>query len=287
MMVDVKVIEDIAGMRSYVSGIKARGDTIGLVPTMGYLHEGHLSLMRKARELTDHVVISIFVNPTQFGPNEDLDRYPRNFERDLDLASSVGVECIFHPRSQDIYPKGYATYIHVEGLSSVLCGVSRPTHFRGVATVVAKLFNIVEPDIAVFGEKDYQQLVIIRRMVADLNMKVKIVGYPIVREKDGLAMSSRNRYLSQQERKKATVLSRALKRAEDMFNNGERDASAIREALVEMIMGEDGCNIDYVEIVDADYLSRLRTIDRKAVIALAVNIGKARLIDNTILDPSL
>ncbi|MCD6280252.1 MAG: pantoate--beta-alanine ligase [Deltaproteobacteria bacterium] len=283
----MKVIEDIAGMRSYVSGIKARGDTIGLVPTMGYLHEGHLSLMRKARELTDHVVISIFVNPTQFGPNEDLDRYPRDFERDLDLASSVGVECIFHPRSQDIYPKGYATYIHVEGLSSVLCGVSRPTHFRGVATVVAKLFNIVEPDIAVFGEKDYQQLVIIRRMVADLNMKVKIVGYPIVREKDGLAMSSRNRYLSQQERKKATVLSRALKRAEDMFNNGERDASAIREALVEMIMGEDGCNIDYVEIVDADYLSRLRTIDRKAVIALAVNIGKARLIDNTILDPSL
>ena len=287
MMVDVKVIEDIAGMRSYVSGIKARGDTIGLVPTMGYLHEGHLSLMRKARELTDHVVISIFVNPTQFGPNEDLDRYPRDFERDLDLASSVGVECIFHPRSQDIYPKGYATYIHVEGLSSVLCGVSRPTHFRGVATVVAKLFNIVEPDIAVFGEKDYQQLVIIRRMVADLSMKVKIVGYPIVREKDGLAMSSRNRYLSQQERKKATVLSRALKRAEDMFNNGERDASAIREALVEMIMGEDGCNIDYVEIVDADDLSRLRTIDRKAVIALAVNIGKARLIDNTILDPSL
>ena len=287
MMVDVKVIEDIAGMRSYVSGIKARGDTVGLVPTMGYLHEGHLSLMRKAGELSDHVVISIFVNPTQFGPNEDLDRYPRDFERDLDLASSVGVECIFHPRSQDIYPKGYATYIHVEGLSSVLCGVSRPTHFRGVATVVAKLFNIVEPDIAVFGEKDYQQLVIIRRMVADLNMKVKIVGYPIVREKDGLAMSSRNRYLSQQERKKATVLSRALKRAEDMFYNGERDASAIREALVEMIMGEDGCNIDYVEIVDADYLSRLRTIDRKAVIALAVNIGKARLIDNTIIDPSL
>ena len=286
-MVDVKVIEDIAGMRSYVSGIKARGDTIGLVPTMGYLHEGHLSLMRKAGELTDHVVISIFVNPTQFGPNEDLDRYPRNFERDLDLASSVGVECIFHPRSQDIYPKGYATYIHVEGLSSVLCGVSRPTHFRGVATVVAKLFNIVEPDIAVFGEKDYQQLVIIRRMVADLNMKVKIVGHPIVREKDGLAMSSRNRYLSQQERKKATVLSRALKRAEDMFNNGERDVSAIRDALVKMIMGEDDCNIDYVEIVDADDLSRLRTIDRKAVIALAVNIGKARLIDNTILDPSL
>lgn len=287
MMVDVKVIEDIAGMRSYVSGIKARGDTIGLVPTMGYLHEGHLSLMRKARELSDHVVISIFVNPTQFGPNEDLDRYPRDFERDLDLASSVGVECIFHPRSQDIYPKGYATYIHVEGLSSVLCGVSRPTHFRGVATVVAKLFNIVEPDIAVFGEKDYQQLVIIRRMVADLNMKVKIVGHPIVREKDGLAMSSRNRYLSQQERKKATVLSRALKRAEDMFNNGERDVSAIRDALVKMIMGEDDCNIDYVEIVDADDLSRLRTIDRKAVIALAVNIGKARLIDNTILDPSL
>ncbi len=286
-MVDVKVIEDIAGMRSYVSGIKARGDTIGLVPTMGYLHEGHLSLMRKARELSDHVVISIFVNPTQFGPNEDLDRYPRDFERDLDLASSVGVECIFHPRSQDIYPKGYATYIHVEGLSSVLCGVSRPTHFRGVATVVAKLFNIVEPDIAVFGEKDYQQLVIIRRMVADLNMKVKIVGHPIVREKDGLAMSSRNRYLSQQERKKATVLSRALKRAEDMFNNGERDVSAIRDALVKMIMGEDDCNIDYVEIVDADDLSRLRTIDRKAVIALAVNIGKARLIDNTILDPSL
>ena len=287
MMVDVKVIEDIAGMRSYVSGIKARGDTIGLVPTMGYLHEGHLSLMRKARELSDHVVISIFVNPTQFGPNEDLDRYPRDFERDMDLASSVGVECIFHPRSQDIYPKGYATYIHVEGLSSVLCGVSRPTHFRGVATVVAKLFNIVEPDIAVFGEKDYQQLVIIRRMVADLNMKVKIVGHPIVREKDGLAMSSRNRYLSQQERKKATVLSRALKRAEDMFNNGERDVSAIRDALVKMIMGEDDCNIDYVEIVDADDLSRLRTIDRKAVIALAVNIGKARLIDNTILDPSL
>ncbi len=282
----MKVIDDIAGIRSYVSAIKARGETIGLVPTMGYLHDGHLNLMRMARKLSDHVVISIFVNPTQFGPNEDLDRYPRDFERDMMLASSVGVECIFHPRPEEIYPDGYATYISVEGLSNVLCGVSRPTHFRGVATVVAKLFNIVEPDIAVFGEKDYQQLVIIKRMVDDLNMKVKVVSHPIVREKDGLAMSSRNRYLSAQERKRATVLNRALKRAEQMFRQGERDVYRIKNILTDMIMQEHGCNIDYIEVVDANSLSRLQTIERRAVVALAVKIGKARLIDNIILDPT-
>ncbi len=276
----MQILKTIAEMREYVSEIKATGGKIGFVPTMGYLHKGHLDLMVKAREYTPHVVVSIFVNPTQFAPNEDLDKYPRDFERDEELCRETGVECIFYPTPAVMYPEGYSTYITVEGLSSGLCGVSRPTHFRGVATVVAKLFNIVEPDFSVFGEKDYQQLAIIKRMVRDLNMKVEVIGYPTVREKDGLAMSSRNAYLSPEERDIAPVLNRSLKHALSLFRKGETNAKTIKEEVAAMIDAAPGCIIDYVEIVDGVSLAPVERITDDAVMAIAVKLGKTRLIDN-------
>jgi pantoate--beta-alanine ligase len=274
------ILKTISEMRDYVSGIKTAGEKIGFVPTMGYLHEGHLDLMRKAKEFTSHVVVSIFVNPTQFGPNEDLAKYPRDFERDEELCREVGVECIFYPGPSEIYPDGYATYITVEGLSKGLCGVSRPTHFRGVATVVAKLFNIVEPDFSVFGEKDYQQLAVIKCMVKDLNMKVEVIGYQTVREVDGLAMSSRNAYLSPEERKTAPVLNRSLKHAVTLFRKGERDAKTIRNEVISMIEAAPGCIIDYVEIIDGVSLAPMDVIIPGTVMAIAVKLGRTRLIDN-------
>jgi len=276
----MQILKTIAEMKDYVSGIKASGGKIGFVPTMGYLHKGHLDLMVKAREYTPQVVVSIFVNPTQFAPNEDLDKYPRDFERDEELCRETGVECIFYPTPAVMYPDGYSTYITVEGLSSGLCGVSRPTHFRGVATVVAKLFNIVEPDFSVFGEKDYQQLAVIKRMVRDLNMKVEIIGYPTVREKDGLAMSSRNAYLSPEERDVAPVLNRSLKHALSLFRNGETSAKKVKKEVSEMIEDAPGCIIDYVEIVDGISLAPVERVTDDAVMALAVKLGKTRLIDN-------
>ncbi len=274
------ILKTIAEMKEYVSDIKAGGGKIGFVPTMGYLHKGHLDLVVKAREYTPHVVVSIFVNPTQFAPNEDLDKYPRDFERDEQLCRETGVECIFYPKPSEIYPEGYSTYITVEGLSGGLCGVSRPTHFRGVATVVAKLFNIVEPDFSVFGEKDYQQLAVIKRMVRDLNMKVEIIGYPTVREKDGLAMSSRNAYLSPEERAIAPVLNRSLKHALTLFRKGETNAKKVKKLVSEMIEAAPGCIMDYVEIVDGASLAPVERITDDAVMALAVKLGKTRLIDN-------
>jgi pantoate--beta-alanine ligase len=274
------IIKTIPDMRAYVSSIKSSGGKIGFVPTMGYLHKGHLDLMRKAKEYASHVIASIFVNPTQFGPNEDLAKYPRDFQRDEELCTEVGVECIFFPEPPEIYPDGYATYITVEGLSTGLCGVSRPTHFRGVATVVAKLFNIVEPDFAVFGEKDYQQLAVIKHMVKDLDMRVEVIGYPTVREADGLAMSSRNAYLSPEEREIAPVLNRSLRHALSLFRKGETNAKTIKEEVVSMIEAATGCIIDYVEIVDGGSLVPVETVTESTVMAVAVKLGRTRLIDN-------
>ncbi|HQG30746.1 MAG TPA: pantoate--beta-alanine ligase [Deltaproteobacteria bacterium] len=279
----MEIIKDVKAMKAYVKAIKTKGETICLVPTMGYLHEGHLDLMRMGRPLADHLIISIFVNPTQFGAGEDLDKYPRDLPRDTRLAESVGVDCIFNPEAADMYPQGYATYVNVEGITEGLCGASRPGHFRGVTTVVAKLFNIIEPDISVFGEKDYQQLAVIRRMVEDLDMNVKILAHGTVREEDGLAMSSRNKYLNPEERKNALVLNRSLKFAQDRVQSGERNAAAIKSEVEKMISSTPGCTIDYVEIVDPDLLHPLDTLETRAVMALAVRVGKTRLIDNITL----
>ena len=280
----MKIIEEVAAMKAYVKAIKDKGETICLVPTMGYLHKGHLDLMRMGRPMADHLIISIFVNPTQFGPNEDLDTYPRDMERDTRLASSVGVECIFFPGAAQMYPGGYATYVNVERITRGLCGAARPTHFRGVATVVLKLFNIIEPDLAIFGEKDYQQLAVIKRMVDDLNMNVKIVAHPTVREEDGIAMSSRNRYLNPEERKNALVLRRSLLLARDLVKAGEKNMARIRDEVVGMIANTPGSVIDYVEIVAADTLEPLDKTNCKAVMALAVKFGTTRLIDNITLE---
>lgn len=274
------VITTVRDMKAYAQAIKDRGETICLVPTMGYLHEGHLDLMRLGKTLADHLFVSIFVNPTQFGPTEDLDRYPRDLERDRTLCEEVGVECIFHPSASEMYPAGYATFVEVERITKTLCGVSRPTHFRGVATVVAKLFNICKPDVSVFGEKDYQQLVVVRRMTADLNMDVRIVSHPTVRESDGLAMSSRNKYLNDEERKHSTVLYRALVRAKELLAEGVRDAHRIRREAMDLIAATPSAALDYVEIVHPDTLEPVDTIEDRAVMALAVRIGSTRLIDN-------
>ena len=277
------VIDEVKIMKAHVRMIKSKKQTIALVPTMGYLHEGHVSLMHKARNLADHLIISIFVNPTQFGVGEDLDKYPRDLERDKKLAAHARVECIFHPTPEQMYPKGYATYIDVEGITTGLCGASRPTHFRGVSTVCAKLFNIIEPDVAVFGEKDFQQLCVIKRMVEDLNMNVQIVPHATVREDDGLAMSSRNTYLSPQDRQNATVLYKSLLHARGLCQEGELNAQAVREAAVAMIESTPGAVIDSIEIVNPHTLQPLDTIIPGAVMALAVKFGRTRLIDNMVI----
>jgi pantoate--beta-alanine ligase len=277
------VINEVKAMKSYVKAIKAKKQTIALVPTMGYLHEGHLHLMHKARNLADHLIISIFVNPTQFGPNEDLESYPRDLEHDKKIAAQARAECIFHPTPEEMYPQDYTTYVFVGGLSSILCGLSRPTHFQGVATVCAKLFNIIEPDVAIFGDKDYQQLCVIKRMVEDLNMNVQIIGHPTVREDDGLAMSSRNVYLNPEERQNALVLYKSLLHARELYQTGQRDAPVIRDAMIKMIEATLGAMIDYIEIVDPDNLEPLTIIERGAVVALAVRFGKTRLIDNMLI----
>lgn len=277
------VINEIKVMKAHVKMIKSKKQTIALVPTMGYLHEAHVDLMHKARNLADHLIVSIFVNPTQFAPHEDLDKYPRDLERDKKLAAQARVECIFHPEPEQMYPKGYATYINVEGISSPLCGQSRPTHFRGVATVCAKLFNIIDPDVAVFGEKDFQQLCVIRRMVEDLNLNVQIISHPTVREEDGLAMSSRNVYLSPEERANATILYRSLLHARELVRSGQHDAAAVRDAVVTMIQATPGAVIDYVEIVNPENLQTITTIERSSIMTLAVKFGRTRLIDNMML----
>ncbi len=280
-----RVIEKIEEMQSISRALRKEGKKIGFVPTMGYLHEGHLSLVKKARELADVVVVSIFVNPTQFGPNEDFDRYPRDLEGDLKKLEPYNVEYVFYPSASEMYPEGYQTYVEVEKLSQGLCGAYRPGHFRGVCTVVCKLFNIVQPDFAVFGEKDYQQLRVIERMTRDLNFPIEIIPMPTVREEDGLAMSSRNAYLSADERKQALSISQALFLAKKMVAQGERDAGKIIEKVFEILSSQPKASIEYIEIRDAFTLERVKKIDRACQLLVACWIGDTRLIDNIRLEP--
>jgi pantoate--beta-alanine ligase len=270
-------------MQSRAEQLRAAGDTVALVPTMGFLHEGHLSLLRQARELAHTLVLSIFVNPSQFAPHEDFESYPRDLQGDLNLAEGEGVDIAFTPRRQDLYPKGYQTWVQVEGLSLPLCGASRPNHFRGVATVVTKLFHIVRPHLAVFGEKDFQQLALIRRMAADLDFGISIVGGPTVREPDGLAMSSRNAYLEDGQRPAALSLFSSLTWAKKRVAAGETDAARLLEEVEGRIRAHSGTRIDYVSIFDPDTLEPLQTIDGPARMALAVFVGGTRLIDNLAL----
>jgi pantoate--beta-alanine ligase len=279
----MKIVSTIEEVRAQVRAWKTEGNTIGFVPTMGYLHEGHLSLIDAAGE-NDHVVVSIFVNPMQFGPNEDLASYPRDLERDAALCKKHNVDLIFHPTPEEMYGESFYSYVDMDVLTKELCGLSRPVHFRGVCTVVAKLFNIVLPDKAYFGQKDAQQLAIIKRMVKDLNMPLTVTGCPIVREKDGLAKSSRNTYLSPEERKAALVLSRSVFLGKAMAEQGETNAEKIKEAMTAEIKSEPLARIDYVKIVDLKTMQQVKTIQGGVLAAIAVYIGKTRLIDNFMTD---
>lgn len=274
---------EVAATIERMRALPRKDGDVGLVPTMGYLHEGHLSLVRAARAQNERVVVSIFVNPTQFGPGEDFERYPRAEERDLELLRAEGVDVVFMPPVEEMYPSGGSTFVEVEGVTDVLEGAQRPGHFRGVTTVVAMLFNIIEPRRAYFGRKDAQQLVVVRQLVRDLHLDVEIVPMPIVREADGLAMSSRNAYLSPEERKAALVLSRALRCAEELSRGGERDAERLRAAMRELIAREPLARVDYVSVADAESLRELERIDEAALASLAVRIGRTRLIDNAVL----
>jgi pantoate--beta-alanine ligase len=282
----MELIETVQGVREAVKAARRAGQQVGFVPTMGYLHEGHLALMQEARRECGFVVTSIFVNPTQFGPGEDFARYPRDLDRDLRLCASVPVNLVFHPAVPEMYPPGARTKVSVSGLTDTLCGASRPGHFDGVATVVSKLFHIVQPDVAYFGQKDAQQVAVIRRMAADLNFDLDIRAVPTVREPDGLAMSSRNVYLTPAERQAAPVLSRALRMAQERVAAGERDMAALRDAMAAMIGAEPLAAIDYVSIVDYDTLQPVTRLEAKALAAMAVRFGKTRLIDNCVLDPA-
>ena len=276
----LQIFRDPDELQNSIKNEKRKGKIVTLVPTMGYLHNGHLSLMKEAKKYGDLLIVSIFVNPTQFGPNEDLEKYPRDFKGDEAKCQSVGVDIIFYPTNDNMYPENYQTYVEVLNITKNLCGASRPTHFRGVTTVVAKLFNITLADYAFFGEKDFQQLVTIKRMVKDLNMPVKIIGCPIVREKDGLAMSSRNKYLSNKERKEALSLYKAICRVKEMFENGERDSNTLIQIAKDIISKEPSANIDYLKIVDINTMQDINKIEKDALFALAVKIGSTRLIDN-------
>ena len=281
----MQIIEHIQEMQRWSEIQRHRGARIVLVPTMGFLHDAHLSLARDGKKRGDRVVVSIFVNPAQFSPNEDFAAYPRDFERDRGLLESEHADVLFYPSVREIYPEGYQTHVDVDNLSALLCGAHRPGHFQGVATVVAKLFNIVRPHVAIFGEKDYQQLQLVRRLVRDLNFDIEIVGHPIVREADGLAMSSRNIYLSPEERQASLCLSRALVRAACMVQRGETRGRVITEAVRAGIEKEPLARVEYVTLCDSATLEPVEEIQESALLALAVRIGKTRLIDNQILKP--
>lgn len=282
----MKIAYTVKEVREQVKAWKKDGLTVGLVPTMGYLHEGHASLMKKGVEQCDKVVVSVFLNPMQFGPTEDLAAYPRDFERDSKLCEDMGVAMIFHPEPEEMYSPHFCSYVDMSVLTEDLCGKSRPVHFRGVCTVCNKLFNIVQPDKAFFGEKDAQQLAVIKRMVEDLNMDLEIVGCPIVREEDGLAKSSRNTYLNAEERKAALILSKSIFLGQKMVEEGERDARKVVKAMTELIETEPQAHIDYVKVVDSLTMQPIDVIDRPIVTAIAVYINDtARLIDNFHFDP--
>lgn len=279
----MKIINSPKEIQKYCNFLRIEGKTIGFVPTMGALHEGHLSLMRQARAENDVVIASIFVNPTQFGPNEDYSAYPRDLEGDSKLASGVGVDIIFAPSARDMYPYGYSTFVDVEEITDKMCGASRPGHFQGVTTVVSKLFNLIHPHKAYFGQKDAQQCAVIKRMTVDLNFDIEIVIMPTIREKDGLAMSSRNKYLNPEERKSALVLINSLLLAENLIKSGEINASTIYQEMMSLINNEPSAKIDYISIVDSETLEAREMIKGSILIALAVYIGKTRLIDNIII----
>lgn len=275
----------VAELRDAVRARRSYLKRIGLVPTMGYLHAGHEALIRAARAECDLVVVSIFVNPTQFGPNEDFERYPRDLERDAEVCRRAGADFIFHPEARDLYPRGSSTWVEVEGITDIACGAVRPGHFRGVTTICAKLFNIVRPDRAYFGEKDYQQLQVIRHMVRDLFMPLTIIGVPTVRETDGVALSSRNSYLSPTERQTARIVPRLWQLAQQQVEHGELDSSTIISALEHAIQSQSLARLEYALIVDPDTLEPMRVLTHEARLLLAVHIGKTRLIDNVPLTP--
>ncbi len=281
----MRLITSVEDVGKLTTRWKEAGLRISLVPTMGFFHAGHLALMKYAKQHSDRVVVSLFVNPSQFGPNEDFKEYPRDLERDRSLAEKENVDCLFCPEAADMYPEGFQTWVDVNGLAKHLCGASRPGHFRGVATIVTKLFNIVRPDLAVFGQKDFQQLQIIRRIVRDLNFGIEIKGYPIVREADGLAMSSRNKYLNSEERKNALCLFEALKMAEKMVSEGCCSTPRLAHAIERIILARPGTKIDYIFLGDPETLTERETIQDDTLLALAVYVGNTRLIDNTILRP--
>lgn len=280
----MEIVREFSDLKRAVRGARDRGKTIGFVPTMGFLHEGHVSLLEEARRQTGYVVLSIFVNPAQFGKEEDFTEYPRDLEGDAKKAEQAGCNLIFYPREINMYPKGYSTYVEVEGITGKLCGASRPGHFRGVATVVTKLFNLVEPHKAFFGQKDAQQALVIKRMVDDLNMDLEVIVCPTVREVDGLAMSSRNSYLDPEERKAAAVLYRSLCSARDAVASGEREPQAVRDKIASMIKQEPLVEIEYIELVNDRNLDVISRLEGTVLIALAVKIGHTRLIDNLMLE---
>lgn len=279
----MKVVGTIKEVRNLVKEWKKNGESVGFVPTMGYLHEGHGSLITKARENNDKVVVSIFVNPLQFGPSEDLESYPRDLEKDSKFCESLGADLIFHPEPEEMYHDDFSSYVDVSVLTEELCGLSRPVHFRGVCTVVSKLFHIVQPDNAYFGEKDAQQLAIIKHMVQDLNMDVNVVGCPIVREEDGLAKSSRNTYLSPEERKAALILSKTIELGKKLIADGEKDADVLVAKMKANVETEPMAKIDYVKAVNGLTMQQQKEIKAPMLIAMAVYIGKTRLIDNMII----
>jgi pantoate--beta-alanine ligase len=276
----MQIIHPLADMTHWSNEVIASGKTLALVPTMGYFHAGHLSLMRLAGRLADHVIVSLFVNSLQFGPSEDLSRYPRDLQRDARMAENEKVDILFVPIHEEMYSSDFNTRVRVAGITDTLCGKQRPGHFEGVTTVVAKLFNIIKPNYAVFGRKDFQQLTVIRKMVKELNWDIEIVAHPIVREDDGLAMSSRNTYLSGEERGKALCLYNAIQHAKTRFAEGVRDAARLKSEIRDIISVNSGVSIDYVSVVDKDTLSDTKVIDSQSVLALAIRIGGTRLIDN-------
>ena len=280
----MKIVETIAEVREQVKQWRKEGLTVGLVPTMGYLHEGHKSLIDRAVAENDRVVVSVFVNPMQFGPSEDLESYPRDMDRDAALCEKAGASLIFHPDPSEMYHKDFSSFVDMTTLTGGLCGKTRPIHFRGVCTVVSKLYNIVVPDKAYFGQKDAQQLAVIRHMVSDLNFGIEIVGCPIIREEDGLAKSSRNTYLSAQEREAALILSKSLAKGKEALKAGEADAVKIRQIILDEIATEPLAKVDYVEVVDWNTLEPVETVKEPVLVAMAVYIGKTRLIDNFITE---
>ncbi len=276
----VKLVRTIKEIRRHLKEARSKKRKIALVPTMGYLHDGHLSLIREAKKAASFVVATIFVNPTQFGPNEDLDRYPRDLGGDRKKLGQAGVDILFVPSTAEMYPEGYQTFVDLTDVTRNFCGASRPGHFRGVATVVCKLFHIINPDVAFFGEKDYQQLVAIRRMVEDLNMEIEIRGLPTIREEDGLAMSSRNAYLSPTQRNQATAIFRGLRKAKKLLDEGERDAAELTAIVLDLLREERDLDIEYVAVCDPVKLERIPEVERDAVLLVGVRVGQTRLIDN-------